>query len=197
MVGLPGEAISNMNPPTVCLIALTVWQVSALMLFRKRVSAWLQGPRVWGAVIGANSMIMTMFLWHLTALMIAVLVLVPLGFPQPEVGSSAWWLLRPVWTAILCVVTALFVLVLGRFERPTGSPGKQASGIGPAAAVAVAFVIVGICGFAVSGLVDLIHPNGRRLIALPVSPLINSVALGLGGLFYVMGRRGREPSGVS
>jgi hypothetical protein len=197
MVGLPGETISNMNPPTVCLIALTVWQVSALMLLRTRVSAWLQRPRMWGAVIVANSMIMTMFLWHLTALMIAVLVLLPLGFPQPVVGSSTWWLLRPVWIAILCVVTALFVLALGRYERPTGSPSTQVSGIGSAAAVAVVFVIVGICGFAVSGLVDLVHPNGRRLITLPVSPLINSVALGLGGLFFLMSRRGRGSTGAS
>jgi hypothetical protein len=189
MVGLPGEAISNMNPPTVCLIALTVWQVSALMLVRSRFSAWLQRPKMWGAVIAANAMIMTMFLWHLTALMIAVLVLLPLGFPQPEVGSSTWWLLRPVWIAILCVVTGLFVLVLGRYERPTSSQRTQAPGISSAAAVAVAFVIFGICGFAVSGLVDLIHPNGRRLIALPVSPLINSVALALGGLFFLMSRR--------
>ena len=189
MVGLPGEAISNMNPPTVCLIALTIWQVSALMLVRTRVTTWLQRPRVWGAVIAANSMIMTMFLWHLTALVIAVLILLPIGFPQPEVGSITWWLLRPVWIAILCVVTALFVLALGRYERPTGSPRTHASGIGSAAAVAVAFVIVGICGFAVSGLVDLVHPHGRRLIALPVSPLINSVALALGGVFFLMSRR--------
>ena len=197
MVGLPGEAISNMNPPTVCLVALTMWQVSALLLARPAVSGWLQRPGVWGAVIVANSMIMTMFLWHLTALMIAVAILLPLGFPQPDVGSGTWWLLRPVWFAILCGVTALFVLALGRFERP-GRPSRSQAGTGergagPAAAVAVAFVIVGICGFAVSGLVDLIHPNGRRLIALPVSPLINSVALGLGGLFFVMGRRRRGP----
>jgi hypothetical protein len=31
MVGLPGEE-SNMTPPTVCIIALTVWQVALVML---------------------------------------------------------------------------------------------------------------------------------------------------------------------
>ena len=196
MVGLPGETISNMNPPTVCLIALAVWQVSALMLVRRRVSAWLQRPRLWGMVIAANSMIMTMFLWHLTALMIAVVTLLPLGFPQPAVGSISWWLLRPVWITILCALTALFVVLLGRFERPGRGSAGQAGGIGPAAAIGVALVIVGICGFAVSGLVDLIHPNGRRLIALPVSPLINSVALGLGGLFFVISRRAGRSAGA-
>lgn len=187
MVGLPGETISNMNPPTLCLVALTIWQVSALMLMRSRVSAWLQHPRLWGAVITANAAIMTMFLWHLTALMIAVVVLLPAGFPQPEVGSLAWWLLRPVWLAILCVVTALFVLLLGRFERPAPS-SSQARGFAPAAAVAVTFVIVGVCGFAVSGLADLVFPNGRKLIAIPVSPLINIAALVVGGLLFSWSR---------
>jgi hypothetical protein len=41
--------------------------------------------------------------------------------------------------------------------------------------------------------VDPIYPNGRHLIALPVSPLINSVAIGLGGLLFVISRRRERP----
>jgi hypothetical protein len=197
MVGLPGEDISNMSPPTICLIALSVWQVSALMIARQRVSSWLQRPAVWGMVIAGNSAIMTMFLWHLTALMLAVVVLLPLGFPQPEVGSVGWWLLRPVWLAILCAATALFVLLLGRFERPGRSSASRVRGVGGAAAVAVTFVIIGVCGFAVSGLVDVVNPNGRQLIALPVSPLINIAALVLGGLFFQLSRRPQRSASAS
>ena len=193
MVGLPGETVSNMNPPTICLIALTIWQASALILVRRPVTRWLQRSAAWGLVIAANSMIMTMFLWHLTSLMICVLILLPRGFPQPEVGTLAWWLLRPVWIAILCAVTALFVLVLGRFERPGRKTSDPSRGAGPTAAVGVTFVIVGVCGFAVSGLVDFVNPNGRQLIALPVSPLINLAALALGGLMFVFSRR--RPAG--
>lgn len=194
MVGLPGESISNMNPPTICLIALTVWQVSAIMFLRRRVSTWLQRPRVWGAVIAANAMIMTMFLWHLTALMLAAIMFLPRGFPQPAIATTAWWLLRPVWLAILCGLTALFVILLGRFERPVRTSGSETGGTGPAAAVAVTFVIVGICGFAVSGLVDPIFPNGRRLIALPVSPLINIFALATGAVFFRISRGEVQPA---
>ncbi len=93
------------------------------MFARRPVSEWLQRPRAWAAVIGASTMIMTMFLWHLTALMVVGIALLPAGFPQPEVGTAGWWLLWPVWLAILCVVTALFVLLLGRFERP-GQKGR-------------------------------------------------------------------------
>ena len=57
-------------------------------------------------------------------------------------------------------------------------------GPGPDGASGAALVVIGICGFAVSGLVDFIRPNGRRLIVLPVSPLIDVLAL-LGGFALV------------
>jgi hypothetical protein len=53
----------------------------------------------------------------------------------------------------------------------------------------VTFVILGVCGFAVSGLVDFFRPNGRQLIAVPVSPIINIAALGFGGLLFWWSRR--------
>lgn len=193
MVGLPGEEISNMNPPTICLVALTIWQVSTLLYVKGAISSWLNRPGIWGAVIATNLVIMTMFLWHLTALLIAAVTLLPAGFPQPEIGIAEWWLLRPVWLAILCAMTTLFVILLGRFERPERSSTRRPGGVASAAAVGVAFVIVGICGFAVSGLVDVVRPNGRQLIALPVSPLINCLALGLGGLLFRLSRWPRHP----
>ena len=32
MVGLPGEPVSNMNPPSLCIVALTIWLVGLAML---------------------------------------------------------------------------------------------------------------------------------------------------------------------
>ncbi|MGH9196935.1 MAG: acyltransferase family protein, partial [Acidimicrobiia bacterium] len=117
MVGLPGDRVSNMDPPSVCIIALTVWQVGLVMLLRDGFSRWLSSVRVWASVIALNAVIMTMFLWHLTAFLIAVLVLYPIGFPQPLAGSGLWWGLRPVWVLGLMAFLAPFVLVFGRFER--------------------------------------------------------------------------------
>ncbi|HEX8134416.1 MAG TPA: acyltransferase, partial [Actinomycetes bacterium] len=64
MVGLPGEE-SNMSPPTVCIVALAVWQLGLVMLLRPRVSAWLARRGPWTAVIAVGSMAMTLYLWHL------------------------------------------------------------------------------------------------------------------------------------
>lgn len=156
MVGLPGERVSNMSPPTLCIVALTLWLVGLVMVARPYVTRWLARPRVWTAVVALNGVIMTVFLWHLTALLLAVLLL-PLGFPQPAVGSVAWWALRPVWFAVLLVLLAALVAVFGRLERPRSVPYVPWTGRTPAArqgaAVAgVSLVACGVLGLAMAGL---------------------------------------------
>lgn len=84
MVGLPGQKISNMAPPTVCLLALMVLQVSIVMMLRDRATAWLERPRPWKFTIAVNSAIMTIFCWHLTAAVLLVSSLNALGVPFPR-----------------------------------------------------------------------------------------------------------------
>ncbi|HVM35609.1 MAG TPA: acyltransferase [Actinomycetota bacterium] len=118
MVGLPTDRVSNMDPPTICIIALAMWQVGVAMIARERVSRRLARDRTWAAVIGINTVIMTSFLWHLSALLIAVGILYPLGWPQPQGGTTAWWLLRIPWISILAAILFGLVALFGRFERP-------------------------------------------------------------------------------
>lgn len=191
MVGLPGEAISNMNPPTVCLVALATWQVGLLMLLRDAGRRLLERAGLWAAVILGNSVIMTLFLWHLTALLIVAVIAIPGGFPQPAVGSGAWWLARIPWFVMLAVVTTGLVTLFGRLERP--GAGATCRGSGSTvwlASVAIALLIAGICGFAVSGLHDFAVPAGRALLGVPVSPLIDASALLAGAVLFRLSRTG-------
>lgn len=116
MVGLVNER-SNTNPPTICILLLTIWQVGLAMLLREPFLRRLARNRTWAKVIALNVMIMTMFLWHQTAVLITVGILYPLGFPQPETGTPTWWAVRPLWVLSLSVVLAILVLVFSRFER--------------------------------------------------------------------------------
>ena len=184
MVGMPGERVSNMSPPPVCIVALTCALVGLVMLARPVVTRWLARPKVWAGVVAMNGVIMTVFLWHLTALLVAVLVLLPLGFPQPAVGSAAWWALRPVWLAILAVLLGVLVAVFGRLERPRPVTYEPVHGRTPvvrqAAAVAgIVLVALGVLALAVAGLSE---PATREstLVVLTVTPLSALAYLAVG-----------------
>lgn len=118
MVGTDVEAVSNMNPPTLCIVALTLWLIGAAMLLRDRVNVWLAAERPWMGVIAANSRIMTVYLWHLTAYLLAILALYPLGLGRPSDSTASWWLQRPIWILIPAVFLGALVALFGRFERP-------------------------------------------------------------------------------
>jgi hypothetical protein len=132
MVGTDVERISNMNPPTLCIVALTVWLVGMAMLLRERVSTGLAKKRPWMAVISANSMIMTVYLWHLTAYLIAILLLYPVGLGHPTDSTTSWWLQRPIWIAVPAVILAGLVAMFGRFERPKLKDGAGRASEGAA-----------------------------------------------------------------
>src|SRR5439155_1958749 len=117
------ERNSNMNPPTVCVLALTLWLVGLAMLARPWISRRLERPRPWKATIAANSMIMSLFLWHMTAYAAAVLLLYPLGLGHEGDSTATWWLERPIWELIPALFLTGIVLVVGRFERPRPRAG--------------------------------------------------------------------------
>ncbi len=125
MVGCCSDEISNMAPPTVPMLVFGIYQIGVAMLARPALTRWLARKLPWSAVVAVNASIMTLFLWHLSALVITAAVLLPLGFPQPPMASGMWWLTRPIWFGSALVVLALFVFLWGRFERPDLDPAER------------------------------------------------------------------------
>jgi fucose 4-O-acetylase-like acetyltransferase len=122
MVGTGFERVSIMTPPTVCIMLLTFWLVGAVMYVRGWVNRWLARPGPWKAVIAANSVIMTVYLWHITAYAVVFGVLALVGFAGSAPGSAGWWFERPIWLAGPAIVLALLIVMFSRFERPTLHP---------------------------------------------------------------------------
>jgi surface polysaccharide O-acyltransferase-like enzyme len=112
------ERTSNMNPPTVCIVALMFWLIGIAMVARPAAVRWLQQPRAWKATIATNAVIMTLFLWHMTAYAVAVLLVYPLGLGHEADSTSRWWVERPVWEFVPGVILLGMLLIVGRFERP-------------------------------------------------------------------------------
>ena len=78
MVGVPGEALANNAPPTLCLVVLGLVQVGAGRAAPvRRWSACCTRRPVQVAAIALNRNAMTILLWHFTALVIGALVVLP------------------------------------------------------------------------------------------------------------------------
>jgi len=129
LLGTDVEEISNAYPPTVCFLLGGVWAIGAVMLLRPTLTRWLERARPWKATIFTNGVIMTLFLWHMTAYLLVILALWPLGLGQEQDTTRRWWLERPVWILVPALVLGVIVVLVGRFERPAG--GRQVSAPAP------------------------------------------------------------------
>jgi len=155
MVGGVGESRSNTFPPSLALVALATWQFGAVLALRSVGDRWLARPRAWAGVVAANGMAMTVYLWHLTAMVAVAGVVLPTGLmPHPPVGSAAWWLWRPLWVALLAAALVPLVRTFVRIELARVRPGhvsNRRAGVA-AALVAVGLAVVARKGFVAPGL---------------------------------------------
>jgi len=129
MIGLSHAQRSNTLPPTIALLALAVWQCGAMLIVEKPANRWLLRPRVWLGVVVANSMVMTFYLWNMTAAVLAAVILLPTGIaPQFEELSGAWWLWRLAWIAACAICLVPFLFAFRWAERPGAPPPPAPAG---------------------------------------------------------------------
>jgi hypothetical protein len=65
-----------------------------------------------------NGVIMTLFLWHMTAYLLAILALRPLGLGLELDGNARWWAERAIWIVVPGAILLAIVALVGRFEQP-------------------------------------------------------------------------------
>ncbi|MEU8903321.1 acyltransferase family protein [Streptomyces mirabilis] len=188
MVGMPGEKISNMAPPTFALLCHGLWLVGGVESLRGPARRWLRRPRVWRAVVAANGVSMTAFLWHLTAMLGVYGALLALGVRLPEPATGVWWAQVPVRVVVAGGVTALLVTVFRRFEQPSavvlGESGVSPAGARPAAALGVTLCLFGVLGLSMVGFGGLLEGRTAVLIAVRVTAPV-AVAMTLAGWLLV------------
>jgi hypothetical protein len=117
MVGVPGEAFSNMGPPTLCIVALAAFQVGVVTLGWDRLRAALARPGVSRVASWVQANAMTLFLWHLPGYAMAYAGLRLAGWHVPEATTWDWWAQRPLWLVAPAVATAPLLIVMRRVER--------------------------------------------------------------------------------
>lgn len=137
MVGSPDEGLSNTLPPKLTLVALALAQFGVLLALEAPMRRVLDRVGAWTATVLVNSMIMTVYLWHITVMIVfgGLLYLAGgIGFGI-EPGTAAWWLSRPVWIGVLAALLVPVALVLSPLERrgrnpdlPVPAAGRQVAG---------------------------------------------------------------------
>ncbi|MDC5697594.1 acyltransferase [Intrasporangium calvum] len=196
MVGLPGEAVSNMAPPTAALLAQGVGICGLAVVARPLMTRVLQRRRAWLAVVRAAPFAMTAFLWHLTGLMLVLLTLWWLGVDQPPVASWAWWLTRPLLFAGLGVVTGVLVGVFLRWDRGPRTaatvPAVRNHLPDAAAALSALVIFFGILMVSIVG-VDVLGNRPVFFLVANVTPVVALGVLGAGVALLLAATRQRPP----
>ncbi len=129
MVGVPGAGVTNMTPPTFAMAVLGLMQLGIIWGTQRAVRRFTALARSWHGVVAISGIIMTIYLWHLSAMsMVAAggLFTFDGAFFKIEPGTVAWWATRPVWIAVLLTVTGLLVTIFARYEwRISDAPAPQ------------------------------------------------------------------------
>jgi hypothetical protein len=114
----------------------------------------LERARLWRAVIAVSAVIMTLYLWHLTAMVGVIGAQIGLdGFGlRVTVNTPGWWATRPIFLAVLIVVTGVFLAAFRRYERPQVDTRPEPPAWRPI--VGTILLCGGLGNLASSGIVD-------------------------------------------
>ncbi|MFE8989411.1 acyltransferase [Streptomyces collinus] len=128
MVGVPGEGVSNLDPPTLAVVTFGLAQCGLALLLRERLRRAMRRPVAWAAVALVNLSVMTVFLWHQTALMATTATgllagRLP-GLHTPPDGLG-WVGLRLLWLPVFALALAACWGAFRSFERGGGGRGRR------------------------------------------------------------------------
>ncbi|MEU0387317.1 acyltransferase family protein [Streptomyces chartreusis] len=131
MVGVPGQRVSNLDPPTLAAVAFGLAQCGAALLLLGPMRRVLARPAVWAVVALANLSAMTIFLWHQTAMMTVTALGLLAGDPLPGLhtvpDSIDWVWARLAWLPVFALALLLCWAAFHTYEhgrrQDRGRPG--------------------------------------------------------------------------
>ena len=193
LVGVPSQALSNTTPPKLPLLALGLAQIGLLLSIEGAVRRLLARPAVWTATVLVNGMIMTVFLWHSTVMMLVI----GAGFwAAPSLfegmpGDAGWWALRPIWVAGYALATLPFLFVFLQVERSISKGGPRKTLL--VRLILGALLLCGGLALLAAGGVVGAGPLGLDWLAVSL-PVIGSIVAGFGPQTWL--RRGDPAQGA-
>lgn len=187
MVGIPGAGVTNMTPPTFAIAILGVVQFGVMMGTQRVVRRRMERIGSWHRVIAFSGVIMTVYLWHLSAMSLVAaggLLAFDGRLFRIEPGTTVWWITRPLWLAILVLATLPLVALFARFEwRISRSPGPRSRTAVTAGVLLVAGSAAATAQFGIT------TPDAIVQWTIPAAAVAGAAVL---GALPVRGRRHRR-----
>ena len=186
MIGVPGNDISNSMPPTIALLALACVQTGFALALEPQARRMLDNIRIWTGVVLINGMIMSVYLWHLTAFVLVLVAAWMLGGVglAVEPGSAAWWLARPIWFALYIALTLPLVLLVARYEQAPANPKGAGKGDVPEWRLFLGLALACI-GLAATAVLSIASPQGVLGVRfwIVILPFIGGALVRFGKLY--------------
>ncbi|MDT5290948.1 MAG: hypothetical protein QOF88_5837 [Mycobacterium sp.] len=137
------ERLSNVSPPTLLLALHCTWVSCVFVATAGAVRRWAERPRVWRVVAVGNGGAMTLYLWHIPAIAIAMFSLHAVGLDAYDVHAPGFWGLLALRALVFTVVMAATFRLLSPLEhRPLPWWDAPARATGARSTVAGALICV-------------------------------------------------------
>lgn len=121
LVGIEGQRVANMTPPSLLLAGHAIMMCAFAIAAAPAIGRWALRPRVWWLTAIGNSGAMTLYLWHMPALLGMHLLFDYLGYPRFP-GQPHFLVLSVVQVLIMIVVVGVLFVTLRPLEN-TPLPG--------------------------------------------------------------------------
>lgn len=145
LVGIEGQRLTNMSPPSLLLAGHAIMMCCFAIAAAPAIARWAQRPRVWWLAAIGNSGAMTLYLWHMPALLGVHVVFDYLGLPRYP-GEPHLLALSMIQVVLMAgLVGVLFVTLRPAENAPLpGWDGGSVTAPGPrSATVGVLLCIAG------------------------------------------------------
>ena len=199
MVGLPDAPVSNVAPPTLALA------LHAVMLIAVAGASWpaleraCAGPRVWRATQRLGAVAMTLYLWHLTVLIVVIIAEHLAGVERPPLPDWRFWPATALHLAVVALLVVPVVRVMSPLEHtaipwldrerraPPASLVSHAAAVAGVVVLSIAFLVLSATGMDGFPFARTVHYAG-----LPLTPGLGFVLLASGALLSRWGGRAAD-----
>jgi hypothetical protein len=144
LVGIDTQQLKNMSPPSLLLAGHAIMLCAFAIALAPAIARWAQDPRVWWLTAIGNSGAMTLYLWHMPALLGLHLVFDYLGFPRIDPDAPDFVVVSAVQLIAMVILVGAAFTVLRPLEN-TALPGWDGGRVaGPGARSAAVGIL--LCG---------------------------------------------------